>query len=203
MYTNITYRPIIRVLFPNQTVLRDLFLALAGSLVVALTAQIAIPLPFTPVPLTGQTFGFLLVGALLGSRLGCLALLAYLLEGALGLPFFAGGTGGIARILGPTGGYLLAAPISAYLVGYLVERYGADRRPVRTMGTMLAGNIVLYLLGVTWLSLWLVQSGSFSGVGAALMMGMIPFLPGDLIKIIAASALLPTAWRFLRRRGRS
>jgi biotin transport system substrate-specific component len=150
------YPPLVKTLWPHRTLARDLALILAGSLLVALAARISIPLPFTPVPITGQTLAVLLVGAALGSRLGFLSLLAYLAEGAMGLPVFAGGTGGLAKILGPTGGFLLAFPLAAGLVGLLVERFGLDRSFLGTLLAMLAGNALLYLVGLPWLAAWLM-----------------------------------------------
>ena len=196
----LAYTPLVKTLWPKRTLARDLSLILAGSLFVALTAQVAIPLPFTPVPITLQTLGILLVGAALGSRLGFLALLAYLLEGAMGLPVFAGGTGGVARILGPTGGFLLAFPLAAGLVGLLVERFGLDRSFFGTLLAMLLGNALLYLVGLPGLGAWLVGVGKFTGMGGLLAMGLFPFLPGDLVKAVLAALLLPTAWRFLGRK---
>ena len=172
------YTPLMKTIWPQRTLSRDL------------------PLPFTPVPITGQTLGVLLVGAALGSRLGFLALLAYLLEGAMGLPVFAGGTGGIAKILGPTGGFLLAFPLAAGLVGLLVERFGLDRG-FCTLLAMLLGNALLYLVGLPWLAAWLMGAGKFGGVSALLAMGLFPFIPGDLVKAVLAALLFPTAWRFL------
>ncbi|GAA5334682.1 MULTISPECIES: biotin transporter BioY [Thermus] len=196
----LSYTPLAKTLWPKRTLARDLSLVLAGSLFVALTAQVAIPLPFTPVPITLQTLGLLLVGAALGSRLGFLALLAYLLEGAMGLPVFAGGTGGVAKILGPTGGFLLAFPLAAGLAGLLVERFGLDRTFLGTLLAMLAGNALLYLVGLPWLGAWLMGVGKFTGIGGLLAMGLFPFIPGDLVKAVLAALLLPTAWRFLGRR---
>lgn len=192
--------PLAKTLWPTRSFGRDLSLVLAGSLFVALLAQVSIPLPFTPVPLTGQTLGVLLVGAALGSRLGFLALLAYLLEGALGLPVFAGGTGGLAKVLGPTGGFLLAFPLAAGLVGLLVERFGLDRSFLGTLLAMLLGNALLYLLGLPWLWAWLTGAGKTVGLSGLLAMGFFPFIPGDLAKAVLAAALLPSAWRFLGRR---
>ncbi|MGC8967742.1 MAG: biotin transporter BioY [Thermus sp.] len=188
-----------QALWPRPTLARNLALVFAGSLLVALTAQTALPLPFSPVPITGQTLGVLLVGAALGSRLGFLSLLAYLVEGAMGLPVFAGGTGGIAKILGPTGGFLLAFPLAAGLVGLLVERFGLDRSFFGTLLAMLLGNALLYLVGLPWLAAWLTGAGKFGGVSALLAMGLFPFIPGDLAKALLAALLLPTAWRFLGR----
>jgi biotin transport system substrate-specific component len=156
---SLPYLPLAKTLWPARSFSRDLSLVLAGSLFVALLAQVAIPLPFTPVPITGQTLGVLLVGAALGSQLGFMALLAYLLEGAMGLPVFAGGTGGLAKILGPTGGFLLAFPLAAGLVGLLVERLGLDRSFLGTLLAMLLGNALIYLLGLPWLWAWLAGRG--------------------------------------------
>src|SRR3990170_4107237 len=132
-------------LIPAGGALRDLALVIGASLFVAAAAQISVPLWFTPVPITGQTLGVLLTGAALGSRRGALALLLYLIEGAIGLPVFAGGAAGFARILGPTGGYLLALPLAAGIVGSLAER-GWDRRLPLAALAMIIGNLVIYLL---------------------------------------------------------
>ncbi|HEY0735524.1 MAG TPA: biotin transporter BioY [Herpetosiphonaceae bacterium] len=183
----------------SRSWLSDALLIALFSGFVALTAQIEIRLPFTPVPITGQTLGVLLTGAALGSRRGALALLLYLLEGAIGLPVFAGGAAGFARILGPTGGYLLALPLAAGIVGLLAER-GWDRRLPLAALAMLIGNLVIYLLGVAWLGLYKGILGDVSMLWA----GVYPFLPGDLLKIAIAAIVLPGAWRLLNgvdRRG--
>lgn len=171
---------------------RDALLVTAFSLVTALSAQIAIPLPFSPVPLTGQTFGVLLSGALLGPRLGMIAMLLYLAEGGLGLPFFAGGTAGPARLLGPTGGYLLSYPLAAWLTGSLAVR-GWDRRPLTALAAMLLGSLAIFALGAAQLS-------RFVGTHNALWMGVFPFLPGDVLKALLAAGLLPLGWRWIGRR---
>lgn len=172
----------------------DALLVVLFSLFVALTAQIRIELGFTPVPITGLTLGVLLTGALLGSRRGALAVMVYLMEGAFGLPVFAGGAAGYARLLGPTGGYLLAAPLAAGLVGLLAER-GWDRSVWRTGLAMLLGNMVIYLLGVPWLSLFV---GSLT---VAVAQGLLPFVPGDALKLVLAALALPGGWALLRRKS--
>jgi biotin transport system substrate-specific component len=170
---------------------RDTLLVVGFSLLVGLSAQVAVPLPGTPVPITGQTFGVLLTGALLGVGRGFLALALYLLEGALGLPVFAQGHAGLAALLAaPSAGYLWACPFAAAVVGALAER-GWDRRFGTTALAMLAGNAVFYLFGLPWLA-------RFVGAAHALPMGFYPFLPGDAIKLLLAAALLPAAWRFHR-----
>ncbi|WP_376792760.1 biotin transporter BioY [Thermoflexus sp.] len=169
----------------------DAILILGGSLFTAWMARIAIPLPLTPVPITGQTLAVLLVGAVLGSRRGALSMAAYILEGALGLPVFAGGAAGLTRVLGPTGGYLIGFIAAAFLTGWLAER-GWDRRPLTAALAMLAGNIVIYLFGLPWLARFVE---GFLGPKGALTLGLLPFIPGDLLKLALAALLLPSAWR--------
>jgi len=173
---------------------------LVGSLCVGLLAQISIPLPFTPVPITGQTLGVNLIGAALGAKLGFLTLLTYLAEGAAGLPVFSAGSFGLAKFFGPTAGYLVAYPFSAALIGYLVERYGADRKFFPTLLAMLAGDVVTFTLGAAWLGVWMAIGGKFTSIWAVLMLGVIPFLPGSVIKASIAAALLPTTWKFLGKK---
>ncbi len=172
----------------KQNALADLALILLGSVVVAACAQISIPLQ--PVPVTGQTLAILLVGMALGSRRGALALLAYLAEGAAGLPVFAGGQSGLAYMAGPTGGYLLGFVAAAWLVGWLAER-GFDRNLFTTLAAMAAGNIVIYFFGVLWLQ-------TLIGLDKALIGGVYPFLIGDALKAILAALLLPAAWKYIK-----
>lgn len=179
----------------NRTWLRDVLLILGCTGIVAASARVSIPLPFTPVPVTGQTFGVLFTGALLGSRRGALALLLYLAEGACGLPVFAGGAAGFARFLGPTGGYLISYPLAAGLVGWLAER-GWDRRPHGMLGAMVLASVVIFGLGTAWLSLFV------GGLVPALVQGVLPFLPGDAVKAALAGVLLPGAWALTGRRNR-
>lgn len=156
-------------------------------------AHISIPLPFTPVPITGQTFAVLLVGASLASVRGAASLLLYLAEGAVGLPFFAGGAGGFAVITGATGGYLIGFVAVAFVTEALAER-GWDRRFSSATGAMLTGNVIVYLFGVTWLARFLGESAISQKV---LLLGLYPFIPGDTIKLYLAGAVLPAAWRFV------
>jgi len=177
-------------LFPNLSArLRDVLLVLAGSLVMALCAQIVIPLQ--PVPITGQTFGVLLIGAALGSKRGAAAMLAYIAEGALGLPFFAGGASGLAILTGATAGYLVGFVVAAFVIGLLAER-GLERSFRTSLVPFLVGTIVIYIFGVSWLAFVL---GDF---GKALSLGMTPFLIGDAIKLVAAALTLPAAWKMIR-----
>src|SRR5215813_8988116 len=126
---------------------RSVALVFAFSLLTALAAQVSIPL--LPVPITGQTFAVLLTGALLGSRLGATALILYLVEGACGLPFFSGGTGGLQMLLGPTGGYLVAFPAAAFITGAFAE-HGWDRKFITAVAAMAIGSVVILLTGWAW-----------------------------------------------------
>ena len=184
-----TYADVMRPATKRYARLYDAALILCGSLFIALSAQVAIHLPFSPVPITGQTLGVLLTGALLGSRRGSLCLLAYLAEGILGLPVFAGGAAGPARLLGPTGGYLVGFVVAAYVTGLLAEREW-DRRVGTTLLAMLLGNAALYALGLLWLA-------AFVGIESALPLGLYPFVVGDLLKLALAALLLPAGWRLL------
>ncbi|HYH85657.1 MAG TPA: biotin transporter BioY [Pyrinomonadaceae bacterium] len=173
---------------------RSVALVVAFSLLTALAAQVVVPLPWTPVPLTGQTFAVLLTGALLGSRLGAMAMAAYLLEGALGLPFFRAGAGGVGHLLGPTGGYLLAFPVAAFVTGYLAER-GWDKRYLPAAAAMALGSLVILAGGWAWLTIL------FRTAGEAFRLGVAPFLIGDIVKIALAAAALPAGWAILRQKS--
>ncbi len=175
-------------LWPGSGVVREVILILAGSLLIALTAQIS--LPMWPVPVTGQTFGVLLVAALLGRR-GALSVVLYLFEGAMGLPFFAGGLAGPAVLVGPTAGYLAGFVVAAYVVGALCER-GWDRNVGSAVVAMLIGTGLIYACGLPWLA-------QFTGWDQVLQLGMLPFLPGDILKVILAAVLLPAGWKLLGR----
>jgi biotin transport system substrate-specific component len=190
--THGTYADLVRPSRKRDAQLYSLILIIGGSLLIGLCAQIAIPLPFSPVPITAQSFAVLLAGITLGSKRGSLCLLTYLCEGLVGLPVFAGGNSGIVYALGPTGGYLLGFLAAAYLTGLLAER-GWDRRLRSNLLAMLLGNVAIYALGLPWLAV-------FVGVEKVLALGLLPYIPGDLIKIGIAGALLPVAWQFTRHR---
>ncbi len=184
---------LVDVAWPNAGLLENVLLVFAASLLTGLAAQIAIPLPFTPVPVTGQTFAVLLTGAALGARRGFLAQVLYLAQGASGLPVFAGGGAGVALLFGPTGGYLVAFPLAAAVTGFLAER-AWDRRFVTMLGVMLLGSTVIFALGAAGLTRFLPSS-------QVLAAGVLPFVPGDLVKSALAALALPGAWR-LAARGR-
>jgi biotin transport system substrate-specific component len=179
------------VALPGAGLLRDALLVVCASVLTAIAAQIAVPVPWSPVPLTGQTFAVVLSGMLLGPRRAFFAQVLYLAEGAAGLPVFAAGAGGVARLLGPTGGYLLAFPLAAALTGALARR-GWDRRFSTTFAAMLLGSAPIFALGLAWLA-------AFVPAKALLVSGLLPFLPGDLVKSALAALVLPAAWRRLEK----
>jgi len=176
---------------PAASLLYELLIVLAGSALIALSAWVAIPLPFSPVPVTGQTFAVLLVGSALGARRGAAAALAYLAEGTWGLPVFAGGAAGPHVLAGPTGGYLAGFVLGAFACGALAER-GWDRRPLSTVASMAVGNVAILVPGV-------VRLAAFVGPGPVWKLGLFPFVPGDLVKIALAAGLLPLGWKLLAR----
>jgi len=175
------------------TTTRTLAAVLAGAALIAACAQISIPLGFTPVPLTGQTFAVLLVGASLGSIAGTASTLLYVIIGALGAPVYADHAHGWHVLNSASGGYLFGFIAAAALTGVLAERRW-DRRFSSSIGAMLSGNVVIYACGVAWLAHDLHVS-----IAKALELGLYPFVPGDLIKVYLAAAVLPTAWRYAGR----
>ncbi len=166
-------------------------LVVGFALLTAAAAQIEIPLWFTPVPITGQTFAVLLAGAALGSAAGASSQLVYVALGAAGLPFYAGGESGWDVVSGATGGYLIGFVVAAWFVGYLAERRH-DRNVATAMPAFLAGNAIIYVFGVTWLAHQLGVSAT-----KAVELGMAPFVIGDLVKIAVAGMLLPSAWKLV------
>ena len=175
---------LIRQWIPEQTLVTDAGLVLAFSLFTGLMAHIAIPLPFTPVPITGQTFAVLLCGALLGARLGTASMLAYVTEGLIGLPVFASAAGSF------TYGYLAGFVAAALVVGWFADRgWTADWR--LTIVAMLAGEVAIYFFGLLWLA-HLVPPDK------VLVFGLYPFVIGDAIKLIAAVLVVPAGWRLSR-----
>src|SRR5829696_6289147 len=166
-------------------------LVIVFSLFIAASAQFAIHIG--PIPITGQTFAVLLTGALLGSRLGAMAVIAYLIEGAIGLPFFAGGGAGLVRFLGPTAGYLVAFPAAAFITGAFAE-YGWDRRYPTAVAAMAIGSLIIFLGGWAW---YAILTNTLPV--AAFKITVLPFLLGDVIKIALGAAVLPTGWALLKK----
>jgi biotin transport system substrate-specific component len=187
-------RVVLADVLPGDRV-RDVVLVAAFAALTGLAAQVAVKLPFTPVPITGQTFAVLLGGAALGWRRGLAGMVLYLAVGLTPwVPWFAEGKGGTEMLQAPSFGYILGFLAAAALVGWLAGR-GWDRTPPRTVLTMAAGNLVIYAFGLPWLMASL-------GVGLAkgLELGVTPFLAGDALKILLAAGLLPGAWALVGRR---
>jgi biotin transport system substrate-specific component len=176
------------------SLLQQVLLAVAGSLLLWVSAKVQVP--FWPVPMTMQTFVVLGLGAAFGWRLGMATVALYLLEGAMGLPVFAGTPEkgiGLAYMAGPTGGYLAGFVVAAGITGWLAEK-GFDRN-VLTMGlAMLAGTVAIYALGLGWL-------GALIGYEKAVQFGLVPFIPGDIAKLILAAIVFPATWKWLKRNG--
>jgi biotin transport system substrate-specific component len=185
-------RVLIDSVWSRDGLARDLTLVFGGSLLIAAAAQVRIALPFTPVPVTGQTFAVLLLGALYGAKRGAATAMTYLMLGIMGLPVFSAAPPGPAALVSPTAGYLAGFVAAAWVTGALSER-GWDRKPITAAMAMLIGSAVLFACGLLWL-------GRFTGWGVVLQTGLLPFIPGDLLKIALATALLPAGWRFLGRR---
>jgi len=182
-----TYPTLVGAMWPASTaqLLRWIVLMVASSLLVAICAQIQIPLQ--PVPITMQTYAALVVGMAYGTRLGAATLLLYLVEGVIGLPVFAGYTSGLLALA--SGGYIIGFVLAAGVVGWLAER-GWDRNAVTTALAMLIGNIVIYVPGLLWLS-------TFVGSEKTLGYGLTPFILGDLLKLALAAVLMPMAWKLV------
>jgi biotin transport system substrate-specific component len=185
-------------IYSGEGIAADALRIVAANILLVLCAHIVIPLPWTPVPITGQTFGVLLVAVLLGARRGAITLILYLLEGAAGLPVFQPlGLPGLARFAGPTAGYLLSYPFAAFVTGWLIER-GAKIGNARDgggwlaglplLGVLLSGEAIIFACGCAWLAMFLGM-----GWSAALRQGALPFIPGEIIKmaliVVAAGGL--------------
>jgi biotin transport system substrate-specific component len=173
---------------------RHVALIVAGALFIYLSALVVVPIPGNPVPITGQTFGVLLVGGALGFRRGLTAVLLYVLLGVVGLPFFAEGKGGLTIVLGATGGYLVGFILAGALVGRLAE-LGWDRHIAGAVGAMAIGNALIYVVGLPWLAFV-----THSDAGRAVQLGLVPFLVGDVLKLVLAAVVFPAAWWVVGRR---
>jgi biotin transport system substrate-specific component len=173
---------------------RHIALIAAGALFIYLSARVVIPIAGNPVPITGQTFGVLLVGGALGFRRGLASVLLYVLLGVIGLPFFAEGRSGLAIVFGASGGYLVGFILAGALVGRLAE-LGWDRHIAGAVGAMAVGNALIYVIGVPWLAI-VTQSDP----AAAIKLGLVPFLVGDILKLLLAAVVFPAAWWVVGRR---
>ena len=175
----------------QHSVAKQILLVVSASIFIALAAQIAVPIPLTPVPLTLSPLAVLIVGITLGSRRGAAAAILYLLEGLSGLPVGAQGHGGPLWLIGPTAGYLYAYPFAAFIAGWFSERGWGNSIP-RAFAAMLVALAVIYIGGWSWLSI-------LAGPRAALTLGIVPFVIADLVKIAIGAALLPSAQRLVAR----
>lgn len=180
-------------LLPRTSVVTDTLLVAGGAAFIALVAQVAFYLPFTPVPVTGLTFGVLVTGAAMGSVRGLLATLLYVAIGVAGAPVYADGSYGIDVVLGVTGGYLVGSVVAAGLTGYLAEK-AWDRKVISAVPAMLLGELAIFVIGVGWL---MVVLGV--GLGEGLALGFTPFIIGEVVKLVAAGLLLPGAWKLVDR----
>lgn len=190
-------RPVlVDAILPRAGAMTDVALVLAGAALVALLAQVTIPLPI--VPITGQTLGVLVVGAALGARRGAAALTTYMLAGLAGLPVFAGFTGTIAAVATPSFGFILGFIPAAFLAGWFAERTW-DRRPWLAMVGFVAASIVPFLVGVPYMAYILnVVMGAGYDLGGIIAVGVTPFIAGGLVKAAIAAIVIPAAWRSVR-----
>jgi biotin transport system substrate-specific component len=179
-----------------RSIAANITMVIAGAALTAGAAQLVIPM--WPVPITGQTFAVLLVGTTLGALRGALSMVLYIALGALGLPIFTEGSAGWQVIAGPTGGYLVGFVLAAVLTGWLAQR-SWDRKIVGAGVAFLAGTVVIYAVGLPWLAVALGQLGYPNDLGATLQAGLLPFVPGDILKAIAAGVLLPVTWKLVSR----
>lgn len=172
-------------------VVRLTALALGFAALTGLAAQVRVPLPFTPVPITLQTFAVLLAGIALGGRVGGLSQALYVAIGLGGVPWFTGGGAGPSHLLGPTGGYLVGFVAAAAVVGYLTDRFAAARELPALLGLLVVANfVVIYGFGLPWLYVWLsAVNGQAVSLAQLLTMGLLPFVPGDVVKLLAATAV--------------
>lgn len=185
-----TYAEILRPAVGSKARLFDIACIAGGSAIIALSALVSIRLPFGPVPVTAQTMTVLLLGAMMGKTRALASVLLYLAQGIAGLPVFAGGMFGAAYLLGPTGGYLIGFVPAVFITGHLAER-GWDRNLGTAFLAMLAGNIAIYACGLPWLAL-------FVGAERVFALGLAPFIPGDIVKLVLAASILPAGWKGLR-----
>ena len=183
MYPNLVVTVLPRI---EESLWAKAILAIVGTAVLALSAKVQIP--FWPVPMTMQTFVVLVLGMAYGARLGAVTVGLYLIEGAAGLPVFATGSG-LAYIAGPTGGYLIGFLLASYVIGMLANG-GWDRSMTKTLGAMLAGTVIIFFLGIAWLS-------TFIGFEKAIAAGLIPFLLSEGLKISLAVIIMPLLWKRL------
>jgi len=181
---------VIYKLIKPTSYLAEIPILLSFNILLVVCAYLSINLPFSPVPITGQTFGVLIIAMALGKTRGVSVIMAYLLEGAMGLPVFAGGTAGMVKFVGPTGGYLFGFLGAAFVVGYLADK-GWDKGYFKSAVVMILGTVIIFLCGLLWLLHFIPLENVFT-------VGLIPFIPGAIVKISVASVILPSVWKSVR-----
>jgi biotin transport system substrate-specific component len=192
---SVTVQPrVLADLVPRARV-RDAALVVGAAALIALCAQISFFIPGLTVPVTGQTFAVLLSGAALGANRGASAMMLYILAGMIGLPVYAHGGHGVEIITGATGGYLIGFLVAGWVVGRLSEAR-MDRTPRTALPLFVIGSAIVYAIGVPWLAV-----AAHMSLGSAIADGFVPFIPGDIVKAVAAGALLPAAWKLTGRRS--
>ena len=191
---NQTYAAHFRPQIKREAFLYDIVLVIGASIFIALSAQIAFNVPFSPVPITGQTFAVILTGSILGSRRGSLAVIAYLLEGISGLPVFAQAQFGLIHLFGPTGGYLLGFVPAAFICGLLAE-FGWGKTIFSVLGMMTVSTMVIFICGLSWLMI-------FFGNDNVLVVGFYPYVSGAVIKIALAAIVFRSGWHALDKFGK-
>lgn len=188
-----TIAPLRAVLIPRSSAITSTALVVGGTAFMSLMAQIAIPVPGSPVPITGQTLGVLLIGTAYGASLGLATIACYVALGLLGAPVLAQGAHGFAKLAGPTGGYLVGMLLAAFAVGALANRHW-DSHLRTSFGQMLLGELLIFVPGLLWLKIY--TGASWSWTVAA---GFTPFIVGEIIKIGLAGFALPSTWKLVRR----
>lgn len=183
-------------LFPRSSVLTNTGLVVGGTIALAALAQIAIPVPGSPVPVTGQTLGVLLIGTTYGANLGLATFATYLLAGIAGAPIFAGSSHGIEKITGATGGYLIGMMVSTFLLGLLANRR-LDQKFSTALPSMLLGTLTTFTFGLLWLSHFTGKDWAWT-----INAGLTPFIFGEILKIVIAGTSMPLLWRFVNNRQR-
>jgi biotin transport system substrate-specific component len=182
-------------LIPRSTALSNAVLVVSGVLGLAALAQIAIPIPGSPVPVTGQTLGVLILGTAYGSTLGVTTFAIYILAGVAGAPVFANSGHGLDRIVGATGGYLIGMLVATFVLGQLA-RFRLDQNFLTALPSMLIGTITTFVFGLVWLHQYTGQSWDWT-----IKAGLTPFIVGEVLKIAIAGTSLPVVWRFLKRKN--
>ena len=182
-------------LLPHSSVLTNATLVAGGAIFLAALAQISIPVPGSPVPVTGQTLGVLLIGTTYGSGLGLATFAMYLLAGIAGAPVFAGASSGIEKITGATGGYLIGMMVATFLLGVLAKRQ-LDQRFLTALPTMLIGTITIFTFGLFWLHYFTGNDWNWT-----ISAGLVPFIFGEILKIVIAGTSLPVVWRFVNKKS--